>query len=375
MGSRCMIGRYAQLSSIFLLAGLAALLLIYPIVRLPLWLENPNEGWNAIHAMHAFGPQLYPSRDGFIINNYPPLWFYLTGALAKIFGDLIFPGRVLAFLAFNFTAVAIFAALRALNATVIAACIGALTFIVILAGLFRIYVGLSEPQMMAHAFCTSGVALALGAKTRSRVMVGAAMVVTGLLFKHTVVGLPVALTVWMFQNRRPFFSTWLSTTVLLGVAAGAMIMGVYGRNFIDNFMFPRVLMWSRLGTNLALLSKVVVPLGVYIAVAWRLRRRHDSGMAFAGYAILSGVAALVVFRERGRSEHKQRIRPGDRLRHWSRDRMGPYRNDDDRRRPNLADRAGFRRWSPECCWGHPAIHSRSFTMPRSNSAFMNNPVQ
>jgi hypothetical protein len=288
-----MIGRYAQLSSIVLLAGLAALLLIFPMIRLPLWLENPNEGWNAIHAMHAFGPQLYPSRDGFIINNYPPLWFYLTGAFAKIFGDPIFPGRVLAFLAFNFTAVAIFAVLRALNATVIAACIAALTFIVILAGLFRTYVGLSEPQMMAHAFCTSGVALALGAKTRSRVMVGAALVVTGLLFKHTVIGLPVALTVWIFQNRRPFFSAWLSTTVLLSVAAGAMMIGVYGRNLVDNVMFPRVLTWSRLGTNLGSFSRVVVPVGGYIAVAWQLRGKHDRGLAFAGYAILSGTAVLI----------------------------------------------------------------------------------
>ena len=290
-----MIGRNAELSSVVLLAGLAALLLIYPIARLPLWLENPNEGWNAVHAMHAFGPLLYPARDGFIINNYPPLWFYLTGAFAKIFGDPIFPGRVLAFLAFNFTAVAIFAVVRALNATVIAACLGALTFIVIMAGLLGTYVGLSEPQMMAHAFCTSGVALALGAKTRSRVGVGAALVVTGLLFKHTVVGLPVALTIWMFQNRRPFFSTWLSTTVLLGLVAGAMMIGFYGRNFIDNVMFPRVLVWSRLGTKLALLSKVAVPLGGYVAVAWRLRGKRDGGLAFAGYAILSGIAVLIVF--------------------------------------------------------------------------------
>jgi hypothetical protein len=245
--------------------------------------------------MHAFGSQLYPPRDGFVVNNYPPLWFYLTGALAKCFGDPIFPGRVLAFLAFNVTAVAIFAALRALDTTVLAACIGALTFIVILAGLLGAYVGLSEPQMMAHAFCTSGVALALGAKTRSRVVVSAAMVVTGLLFKHTVVALPVALTVWMFRNRRQLFWTWLNTTILLSVVAGAMMLGGYGRNFIDNIMFPRVLTWSRLGTNLALLSKVAVPVAGYSAVAWRLRGKRDSGLAFAGCAILSGVAVLIAF--------------------------------------------------------------------------------
>jgi hypothetical protein len=295
MDIRCRIGWYAQLASIFLLAGLAALLLQYPIAAMPLWLEQPNEGWNAIHAMHAFGPQLYPPRDSFIINNYPPLWFYLTGALAKNFGDPIFPGRVLAFLAFNVTAVAIFVALRALDTTITAACIGALTFIVILAGLLGMYVGLSEPQMMAHAFCTSGVALALGAKTRAKIMVGAAMVVTGFLFKHTVVALPIALTVWMFQNRRPLFSTWLNTTVLLSIVAGAMMIGGYGRNFIDNVLFPRVLTWSRLGTNLALISKVAVPIAGYSAVAWRLRGNRDSGLAFAGFAILSGVATLIVF--------------------------------------------------------------------------------
>ena len=65
----------------------------------PLWLlTSPvdlsrNEAWNAwfIDALQSGNP-LYPSRNELIVNNYPPLSFYLAALVAKLTGDTIMAG-------------------------------------------------------------------------------------------------------------------------------------------------------------------------------------------------------------------------------------------------------------------------------------------
>ena len=75
-------------------------------LRLPL---DPNEGWNAYHAAAAMsGTPLYPGPRSFMIDNYPPLSFYLVGALGRLFGDNIFAGRIIALLSFFFVSFGIF---------------------------------------------------------------------------------------------------------------------------------------------------------------------------------------------------------------------------------------------------------------------------
>src|ERR1700739_1692769 len=61
---------------------------------------NVNEGWNAYWAKAAWsGADLYPPLDGGRLNNYLPLWFYLTGALGALIGDNVRAGRALAAIA------------------------------------------------------------------------------------------------------------------------------------------------------------------------------------------------------------------------------------------------------------------------------------
>src|SRR5205807_7371729 len=58
---------------------------------------NVNEGWNAFWAAAAWnGADLYPDPASLKLNNYPPLWSFLTGALGKVVGDNIAAGRILA---------------------------------------------------------------------------------------------------------------------------------------------------------------------------------------------------------------------------------------------------------------------------------------
>ena len=79
-----------------LVAVLAAYFMAWPVWRAGFPIEiAQNEGWNAYYADAAMGAAgadgggraraapLYPPTDTLIVNNYPPLSFYVVGALAK----------------------------------------------------------------------------------------------------------------------------------------------------------------------------------------------------------------------------------------------------------------------------------------------------
>lgn len=277
-----------------LLGACALWLLIAPLYRSGLWLELPNEGWNATHAMNAFGAALYPPRGSLIVNNYPPLWFYLTGALAQFGLDPIFAGRAIAFAAFVAVALAIYLILRGFRATMVAALVGAASFVMIVAGPLDSYVGLGEPQMLAHALVCFGAVVLLRAGDAKAAIVGAILTAIGLLTKQVVIALPLASLVWLLLYRRHLLRPWLMTGAAVGLAAFAACYALYGQNFLANMLFPRVLSLSALGKNVALITKPAVPLVVFGAVAWSMRRSRDEAMTFAGLAIAAGLLVLVL---------------------------------------------------------------------------------
>src|SRR5471032_3023495 len=79
------------------LALLARNVLAIPVLA-PL---DPNEGWNAAHALAAMaGGALYPPLQSLMVNNYPPLSFYIVGELGRLTGDPVIAGRILSLIAF-----------------------------------------------------------------------------------------------------------------------------------------------------------------------------------------------------------------------------------------------------------------------------------
>src|ERR1700748_3688469 len=95
-----LLARFDTRAQIVLLALLALYLLVWPVwrARFPIEIAE-NEGWNAYNADAAMGARaLYPSPDMLIVNNYPPLSFYVLGWLGKIFGASLYVGRVVSLL-------------------------------------------------------------------------------------------------------------------------------------------------------------------------------------------------------------------------------------------------------------------------------------
>src|SRR5215469_10602227 len=76
---------------------MAAVFLAWPLWRIGFPAEiNRNEPWNAwfIDAVLK-GTPLYPGSGELIVNNYPPLSFYIAALAAKLTGDTIIAGRIL----------------------------------------------------------------------------------------------------------------------------------------------------------------------------------------------------------------------------------------------------------------------------------------
>jgi hypothetical protein len=289
-------GRDRVTLGVIAVLGFAAVLLIAsPVFRATLMLEQVNEGWDGRHALNAFSWALYPAKPALILNNYPPLWFYLTGWLGRVFGDPIFPGRWVAFAAFAAVALEIFVLCRRLGVGVPASVVGTLGSLVTVEAFYSQYVGLAEPQMLAHALATGAAAVLVGARSKAAVRVAALVTVAALMVKQVVVGLPIACTLWLLLRRRSLALTWISTGLYAGVAAAAALLLAYGGPLLENVMAPRYLTWERFGTNLALVQRPIVSVVAFAVTAYRLRRQWDEAMLFAALAIGAAFVPMAVF--------------------------------------------------------------------------------
>jgi hypothetical protein len=283
--------RLLTVVAVVLLAVLGLIALAGPLSRLLLPLEQPNEGWNAVHAMRwiAGGP-LYPPRGSWIVNNYPPLWFMLEGALGAWLGDPILAGRIVALAAFAAAALLIAAAVRALGGDRLASAAAAIFFVAVTSCAYDAWIGLAEPQMLAHALMLAGLVILLRAQSRRAAALAALPMVAALFVKHNVVAIPLASLLWLVRFRRPLLTAWLSSALVAGLVAAAAVLAAFGGDFVAGLAYPRVVTLSRLATNLGHASKVAVVLVAWAVLLWTTRGSRDAAVGLVGGAI---VAALL----------------------------------------------------------------------------------
>src|SRR5215467_2974470 len=176
------------------LAVLAVYFMVWPMWRLGFPIEiAQNEGWNAYHADAAMGGGvLYPPTDMLIVNNYPPLSFYVVGALSQAFGDALYVGRVLSIIAVFALAALIAAVIRLLGGGGAGAAVGGLWFVAVMARSFTRFVGMNDPQLVGHVLMLGALAWFLDREARDRSVVPPilAMAAAG-FYKHNIVAVPV----------------------------------------------------------------------------------------------------------------------------------------------------------------------------------------
>lgn len=229
---------------------------------------NSNEGWNAYWAQQVLsGQPLYPSPDGLISNNYPPLSFLLIAAVAHVGLDPWIAGRMLAWLSLMGCAVLMIRILCDLGCGLLKSAFSAVLFCGIVAVHYNSYVGMYDPQLTAHFFMLLGLRQILrtehpdvAATIRAALLIG-----LGAFFKHNLIALPLALTIWLAISHRRLLLAWLTTGTAIAAFGLVVFTSLYGADFIWGLLTPRA--WSvHRGINMFLAW--VWPLQVPLVIAF-----------------------------------------------------------------------------------------------------------
>jgi hypothetical protein len=219
----------------------AALVFVAPLSGVAeRWSRDHNEGWNALLATRALqGLPLYFPSSALTRNDYPPLSFELIGLVARGLGvaDVLFLGRIVAFLSLVVCSVLVFVVARGFGASPAAASLGAAYLLAEIGANHDGYVAMDDPQWLAHAFQLGGLALLVRARAPAANAAGAALVVLALSIKHTLVALPlaVALSLWD-ETRRP---RPLLLGALAGIGATAWLCARHMPLLLHSLLLPR----------------------------------------------------------------------------------------------------------------------------------------
>jgi hypothetical protein len=282
-------------TQIAVLALTGAYFLLWPLWRIPFPLEiAPNEGWNAYFAdAAARGDALYPPPGTLIVNNYPPLSFYLIGYAQKFLGDALYIGRVLSLVATIGTGAFIYRIARQLGAGSRAAALASIWFVATMARSLNLYVGMNDPQIVAELIMVAALSWFLARDRRGKAADPAIllMVVAG-FYKHNVVVIPATLLLWLLwrdgrRGLRP-----------LAVGIGAVILGLsiclllYGDAFTQNMLTPRPYSLMR---GLAGLGRLqwILP-GLAVSAIWMAAARRSTSSRFLALYVAIGLVTYFI---------------------------------------------------------------------------------
>ncbi|MGH6876438.1 MAG: glycosyltransferase family 39 protein [Rhizomicrobium sp.] len=274
------------------IAGFARAIAIAPL-HVPL---DPDEGWNAYHAAAAMaGHGLYPAASGLMVNNYPPLSFYLVGFLGELIGDGIVAGRIVSLLSFLCISGFVALAVRRMGDAWQAAAFAALFFAAVLL-LTSDYVGMDDPQLLGHGLQLAALFLVLRETRMPRAMLGAAaLFVAGGFVKHNLFALPLASLIWLLLFDRPNalrLATGIAVLSLLGLLTFRVF---FGFDLLDRLASARSWSFAQAMDNfLVWLPVEAIPLGALAGLA--ILRRNDRAVVivaiYAAVALITGIFLL-----------------------------------------------------------------------------------
>jgi hypothetical protein len=225
-----------------LLSALLLLLLIaVPIYLIPHHLPlNYNEGWNAYFAQAALrGEPLYPSSQAYLVNNYPPLSFFVVGLLGRLLGDDIIAGRLLSLASFILLGLGIFRLQRWIGARPGLAMLGTLQTMLAIYALRSSAMAMDDPQFLAQLLVIAGTLMLLaqiGRETIIGLVSSAVLIVAGGLVKHNVISLPIAVCVWLCLQQRRSALRFLPTLAAVGGLAVATLAAIWGHRVFDSVL-------------------------------------------------------------------------------------------------------------------------------------------
>jgi hypothetical protein len=261
-------------AALVVLGLLTAIYLAWPIWRavLPLAID-PNETWNAYHADDVLaGRNLYPDPAGLVINNYPPLSFYLISAISRFTFDPFYVGRMLSLVAILATAGAIFSIVRRLGGSRMAALLGALWFCATLARFFDRYAGMNDPNLVALMLMTWALAWLLRRRAAGQSPEPAIllMVFAG-FYKHNLFAIPITAICWLTLSDVRAAARAAVVGGAAAVAGLALCGMVFGDVFFESLLTAREFSLETAILGLGRLQWIAPALVVFGIWAWHQR--------------------------------------------------------------------------------------------------------
>jgi len=224
-----------------LLVAFAALFSGFILWRIVVPLQiDVNEAWNGWQVDRWLsGAPLYPEANALIINNYPPLSFYIVAAIRPAFENSIMAGRFLSIASVFVIALAIYLSARHLKAEKWAAGLGALWFIATMTRFFGEYAGMNDPNLLALAVMGIGFVVFLRSKARSTLYLAFSVMMLAGLIKHNIVAIPLSalLLLWL-GNRGRAIEIAFYCAIIIGLSSLALFE-LYGPAFFQQLMMAR----------------------------------------------------------------------------------------------------------------------------------------
>jgi hypothetical protein len=250
-------GAWLVRASLLALALAALPLLARNILAIPLHVPlDPNEGWNAAHALAVMaGQPLYPPPDSLMVNNYPPLSFYLVSALTRLTGDAVTAGRVLSLLSFLGVCGGIALVVRQMGCGTRGRLFAALFFAAILL-IGSDYVGMADFQLTGHAIQLAALLLLLRGQTIAAALAFAA----SLFLKHNMLALPLAAAAWLLWQDRRAGLRFIACGIAAGLLGLVLFHLAYGVSLLSQLASPRLVSLANVRIAVAQLWWAVLPL-------------------------------------------------------------------------------------------------------------------
>jgi len=236
-------------------------LLARNILAIPLHVPlDPNEGWNAAHALAVMaGQPLYPPSDSLMVNNYPPLSFYIVAMLARLTGDAVVAGRILSLLSFLAVCGGIALVVRQMGCGTRGRLFAVLFFAAVLL-IGSDYVGMDDPQLAGHAIQLAALLLLL----RGQIIAAALAFAASLFLKHNMLALPLASAAWLLWQDRRVALRFIGCGLAAALAGLILFRLVYGTSLLTQLASPRFVSLANLRFAIAHLWWAVLPLAALI---------------------------------------------------------------------------------------------------------------
>jgi hypothetical protein len=265
--------------------------LYFPLVRAFYRFEiNYNEGWNVYVTQAAMQHRaLYPATHTSTPVNYPFLSFYLVGFVSHFTRDYLLTGRLISIVMLLVSCVLVGLIVKELTGSWGPAVFGAAFSLGLFCARMPNYVGMDDPQMLAHPFFLLGLWLYLLAPPSTMRIAGiTSLFIVGGTIKHNLLPTPVAVLADLFATSFRKAVRYILFGVLFLALAIAVNMLVAGPSFISAMLAARPYSFAQLRNSI---FSFYSPLGLPFAVSafwsiWQLQNRRARVISFYFFSSL-----------------------------------------------------------------------------------------